>query len=355
MVKAPYKVLVVDDSSIIRQAIIAILDSSSDLEVVGEAANGREALIKIPKLKPNIITLDVVMPEMDGLTALKHIMIFYPTPTIILSSFIQDGTPITFDALRYGAIDFFNKPSNLGDESSENNALEEQKIQLIKKVCLTAKVRSNALQYIRLTPNKKSVQSQKIGCKNLVALGVGEGGYGALLKIVPKLAVNNTTAYIIIFYDAAPHIGGFIRYLNHFSTVDVQPAINNALLEAGNCYISTGEEYVTVHGERGKLTTYVSPAPFSSRRGSIDMLMFSVAENLDKHSLGVILSGAGSDGAEGLEEIVRVGGGAIIQSPVSCLYNNMALSALNLCEAEVVVADKDIATEINNFLTYSVD
>jgi len=355
MLKAPYKVLVVDDSSIIRQAIIAILDSSSDLEIVGEAANGREALIKIPKLKPNIITLDVVMPEMDGLTALKHIMIFYPTPTIILSSFIQDGTPITFDALRYGAIDFFNKPSNLGNESSENNALEEQKVQLIRKVCLAAKVRSNALQYIRLKPNKKGVKSQKTGCKSLVVLGVGEGGYGTLLKIIPKLTVNDTTAYIIIFYDAAPHIGGFIRYLNHFSAVNVQPAINNALLEVGSCYVSTGEEYVTVHGERGELTTYVSPAPFSSRRGSIDMLMFSVAENLDRHSLGVILSGAGSDGAEGLEEIVRVGGGAIIQSPVSCLYNNMALSALNLCEAEVVVADRDIATEINNFLIYSVD
>jgi two-component system chemotaxis response regulator CheB len=355
MVKAPYKVLVVDDSSIIRQAIIAILKSSSDLEIVGEAANGREALIKIPKLKPNIITLDVVMPQMDGLTALKHIMIFYPTPTIILSSFIQDGTPITFDALRYGAIDFFNKPSNLINEPSEDNALEEQKAQLIKKVCLAAKVRSNALQYIRLRPNKKGTQLQKMGCKNLVVLGVGEGGYGTLLKIVPKLTVNNSTAYIIIFYDAAPHIDGFIRYLNHFSAINVQPAINNALLEVGSCYVSTGEEYVTVHGERGLLTTYVSPAPFSSRRGSIDMLMFSVAENLDRHSLGVILSGAGSDGAEGLEEIVRVGGGAIIQSPVSCLYNNMALSALNLCEAEVVVADRDIATEINNFLIYSVD
>ncbi|MDQ7091155.1 MAG: chemotaxis protein CheB [Methylococcales bacterium] len=350
MVKAPYKVLVVDDSSIIRQAIIAILNSSNDLNVVGEAANGHEALIQIPKLKPDIITLDIVMPEMDGLTALKHIMIFYPTPTVILSSFIQEGTPITFDAIRYGAIDFINKPSNLA-----NSASRLQKEQLIKKVCLAAKVRSNALQYIRLKPNIKVTSTQKQGCKNLVVLGVGEGGYGTLLKIVPKLLVNNTTAYIIIFYEAAAHVDGFIRYLNHFSTVNVQRAVNNALLEVGGCYISTGEEYVTVHGERGKLTTYVSPAPFSSRRGSIDMLMFSVAENLDKHSLGVILSGAGSDGAEGLEEIVRVGGGAIIQSPVSCLYKSMALSALNLCEAEVVVADREIATEINNFLMYSVD
>ncbi len=355
MVKTPYKVLVVDDSSIIRQAIIDILESSEALKVVGEAANGHETLTKIPKLKPDIITLDIVMPKMDGLTALKHIMIFHPTPTIILSSFIQDGTPITFDALRYGAIDFINKPSNLGELSLKDNSLEVQKEQIIKKICLAAKVRSTALQYIRLKPNQKTTPLKKRGCNNLVVFGVGEGGYGSLLKIVPKLKVNNSTAFIIIFYDTAAHINGFIRYLNHFSAVNVQPAINNALLEVGSCYISTGEEYVTVHGEKGRLTTYVSPAPFSSRRGSIDMLMFSVAENLDRDSLGVILSGAGTDGAEGLEEIVRVGGGAIIQSPVSCLYNNMALYALNLCEAEVVVADREIATEINNFLTYSVN
>jgi len=127
------------------------------------------------------------------------------------------------------------------------------------------------------------------------------------------------------------------------------------LLEAGVCYISSGEEYVTAHGVRGNLTAYVSPAPFSSRRGSIDMLMFSVAEILGRHTIGAILSGAGSDGAEGLEEIVRVGGNAIIQSPVSCLYKSMALSALNLCEAEVVVADMEIAAEINNFLINSVN
>ena len=350
MPKKPYKVLIVDDSSIIRQAIATILESSDVLEVVGEAASGKEALAKIPKLKPDLITLDIIMPNMNGLTALKYIMIFHPTPTVMLSSLTQEGSSITFDALRYGAIDFIAKPSNL-----EHEPLESQRNQIIRKSCIAARVRTNAIQYIRVKPNGSNKIKTKMPCSDLVVLGVAEGGYGALLKIVPKLAVNNTTAYVVIFYETSAHVNGFIGYLNHFSEVEVRRPVNNALLEAGVCYISSGEEYVTVHGSRGNLKTHISPAPFSSRRGTIDMLMFSVAETVGKHAVGAILSGAGSDGAEGLEEMVRVGGGAIIQSPVSCLYKSMALSALNLCEAEVVVADMEIAAEINNFLISSVD
>ncbi len=350
MPKKPYKVLVVDDSDIIRQVIVEILESSDALEVVGEAVSGKEALAKIPKLKPDLITLDVIMPNMNGLTTLKYIMIFHPTPTVMLSSLTQDGAPITFDALRYGAIDFIAKPSNL-----ERNPLEAQKSQIIRKACLAARVRTSAIQYIRLKPNGKDKPRVRESCERLVVLGVAEGGYGALLKIVPKLPVNDDTAYMVIFYETSAHVDGFIGYLNRFSIVDVQRPVNNALLEAGVCYISSGEEYVTAHGVAGNLTTHVSPAPFSSRRGSIDMLMFSVAECIGRYAVGVILSGAGSDGAEGLEEIVRVGGGAIIQSPVSCLYKSMALSALNLCEAEVVVSDMEVAAEINDFLINSVD
>lgn len=350
MSKSPYKVLVVDDSSIIRQAIITILEACEALEVVGEASSGKEALEKIPLLKPDVVTLDVIMPEMNGLTTLKYIMIFHPTPTVMLSSLTQDGAAITFDALRYGAIDFISKPTNL-----EKNSLEMQKSQIIRKVRMAARVRTSAIQYIRVKSNKNKVPNVKQGCRKLVVLGVAEGGYGALLKIVPKLVANDTTAYMIIFYETSAHVDGFISYLNNFSSVTVQRSVNNTLLESGGCYISSGEEYVTAHGRSGHLVTHVSPAPFSSRRGSIDMLMFSVAESLGRHSLGVILSGAGSDGAEGLEEIVRVGGDAIIQSPVSCLYKSMALAALNLCEAEVVVADMEIAAEINNFLINSVD
>jgi two-component system chemotaxis response regulator CheB len=345
MAKAPYKILVVDDSHLIRQAIIEIINTSEELQVVGEAASGSEALGLIPDLKPDLVTLDIIMPKMNGLTTLKRIMIFSPVPVIMLSSLAHEGADVTFDTLRYGAIDFIAKPSKL-----DGNALKNQAQQIIQKIRLAARVKVGAIQYIRVKPKTATLDFPKAACKNIVALGVAEGGYGTLLKIILRLKPHPATAYMVIFYETSAHVDGFIQYLNQYTDVKVQRPLNNTLLESGVCYISSGEEYVTVHGQRGQLVSYVSPAPFSSRRGTIDMLMFSVAETVGRYSLGIVLSGNGRDGSEGLEEIVRVGGGAIIQSPVSCLYKSMALSALDMCEAEVVVADTEIAAEIANFL-----
>lgn len=343
MAKPPYKVLIVDDSSLIRQAIIAVIKGNEQLQVIGEAADGDEALPLIAKLKPDIITLDVIMPRMSGLTTLKHIMIFYPTPVVMLSSVTQEGAPTTFDALRYGAVDFISKPSKL-----EGNSLQAQTEEIMQKIITAAKVKTNAIQYVRVNPKRNEVRLPQTACKNIVVLGVAEGGYGSLLKIIPRLTLHPTTVYMVVFYETTSHINDFVDYLNHYSQVRVARPENNTVLEAGVCYLSSGEEYVTVHDKQGHFIAHVSRAPFSSRRGSIDMLMFSVAETIGKNSLGVILTGAGTDGAEGLEEIIRVGGGAIIQSPVSCLYKSMVLSALNVCEAETVVADTEIATVITS-------
>ncbi|MCK5871924.1 MAG: chemotaxis protein CheB [Methylococcales bacterium] len=355
MEKTPYKVLVIHPSALVRQAIITLFEASSSLEVIGDAKDGQQALKKIPTLQPDVITLDIGIPYKESLTTIKRIMIFYPTPIILLNH-PSEPSPAIFDALSYGAVDFLTLSLGLINKTLDKVTLKKQQEQLIKKVFLAAKMNNNAFQYIPLKANKKNnITAQKNEeCNNLVILGVGEGGYGALLKIIPKLSICYSTAYIVVVYDSPDYLSHFIHYLNYFSTVNVQTTLNNIPLEAGGCYISTGDEYVTIHGKKGDLLTYVSSAPFSSRRGSIDMLMFSAAEALE-NPLGVILSGEGSDGAEGLEEIVRTGGGAIIQAPANCLYTSMPQSALNLCEEKVVVADREIATEINNFLIYSVN
>jgi two-component system chemotaxis response regulator CheB len=348
MSKSLYKVLVVDDSTLIRQAIVAIINASDELQVVGEAANGYEALDLMVKLKPDVVSLDIIMPLMSGLTTLKHIMICYPTPVVILSSLTQDGAAITFDALRYGAVDFIAKPSNLN-----GNSLQAQAQGIIQKIITAAKIKTNAIQYLRVKPKQNNAHLAQNACQKIVVLGVAEGGYGCLLKIIPRLKPHSDATYLVVFYETAAHVNGFIDYLNDYSQVTVSRLQHDTPLKTGQCYVSSGEEYVTVHGTRGHYIAHVSHAPFSSRRGSIDMLMFSVAESVGKQSLGVILTGAGTDGAEGLEEIVRVGGGAIVQAPISCPYKGMVLSALNACEAETVVADMEIAAEINYFLSNS--
>lgn len=345
MLKQPYKILVVDDSSVIRQAIIAIINSHDELHVIGQAATGQAALALIAQLKPDLVTLDVIMPQMSGLTTLKHIMIFYPTPVLMLSSITKAGAAITFDALRYGAVDFIAKPSTLDPISLRTQANE-----IVHKILSAVKIKTSAIHYIRVNNKPSNFRLPNTISRTIVVLGVAEGGYNTLLKIIPRLILHPNTVYMVVFYENASPINGFVDYLNQCSQVMVTRPKNNSRLEAGVCYLSLGEEYVTVHGTQAYYTVHVSHAPFSSRRGSIDMLMFSVAETVGKYSLGVILTGIGSDGAEGLEEIVRVGGGAIIQAPVSCLYKGMALSALNACEAETVVTDMEIAAEINYFL-----
>ena len=343
MAKAPYKILVVDDSSLIRQVIVSMIGTSSDLQVVGQAASGAEALALIPLLKPDLITLEIMMPNQNGLSVLKQMMAFHQLPILILSSLAQGSTEIIFDALRYGALDFIAKPSKLGDD-----ALRQR---IIRKITLAAKIKVNAIQYIRATPKPRpeKVLPQKQACKNIVVMGVAEGGYGTLLKILLQLQPYPLTTFMVIFYETSEHIDKFIQYLNRFTSLNVQRPQNNTSLASEICYISSGEEYVTVHGQAGHWVSHISPAPFSSRRGTIDMLMFSVAEAVGKNALGIVLSGDDCDGAEGLEEIVRVGGGAIVQSPASCLYKNMPLSALNRCEA-TVVADMEIAAEVSRFL-----
>lgn len=345
------KVLVVDDSSVVRRSIVSIFQQSGLLQVVGEAENGQEALAMIPRLTPDLVTLDVVMPVLSGLTTLKYIMIFHPTPVVMLSSLTQEGADITFDALRYGAIDFIPKPSQLHHQSLDNQANE-----IVQKSLIASKIRTQLIQYIRLQPRSSPQQNSAYQqeCKNIVVIGSAEGGYSSLLKIIPKLKIYPNTVYMAVVYDTSSHVDHFISYLRRYSEVTPTRVKNNMMLHSGMCYISLGEEYVTVHSLGGVLSTHVSQAPFTSRRGSVDMLMFSAAESVGRRALGVILTGAGNDGAEGLEEIIRVGGGAIVQAPVNCLYKDMPLAALNACEAEIVVSDVDIAYEIHHFLGYLV-
>jgi two-component system chemotaxis response regulator CheB len=179
----PYKLLIEDDSKLIRRAVSNIFKDQENFRVVGEAGNGKEALELLNKLNPDVVTLDINMPVMDGLTTLKHIMIKSPRPTVMLSSLTQEGASVTFDALKYGAIDFIPKPSRSNGES-----LGEQEVNIIKKVKLAAEVKIESVQYIRSIPKEKSNKRPNGNeCKSIFAMGSSEGGYGALLKIIPQV------------------------------------------------------------------------------------------------------------------------------------------------------------------------
>lgn len=342
------KILIVDDSKLIRKGLAGIFEASDSFEVIGEAADGKEALAAIKKLHPDVVTLDVVMPGMDGLTTLKHIMIECPRPTVMLSSLTQDGTETTFDALRYGAVDFISKPSRLEDQSMDDLAED-----IINKLNIAEGIDVGVTSYIRAKAGNASANTPLEGkCKKLVALGAAEGGYRALMKIIPNL-VPCDLAYLVVLYAEESHVDAFAAYLNEHSKVTVKRAQHDEVLQPGVCYLSAGADYMTVHEQADDLVLHVSPAPFASRKGSIDRLLFSVAEAMAENSVGVVLSGASIDGSEGLEEIERVNGMTIVQEPKSCLAQEMSKSALKLCSPNYIVSDIDIPTTINEMMSIS--
>ncbi len=344
----PIRLLIVDDSRLIRTAVKRLFASDGQVQVVGEAANGREALELLPRLKPDVITLDINMPEMDGLSTLKHIMIKHPTPTVMFSALTREGATETFDALRFGAIDFMPKPSQ-----SRGEDVAQQERLILQKVKVAAGVETGAIRLLRTSrADHQDSQNRGMDPEGIVVLGASEGGYGALLKIVPQLPPALPAACIAILYADAAHVSAFADYLNANSAVTVKRAMMGDTLQAGACYLASGSEYTTLQNGGGRITLQVNPSPFPERRGAINMLMLSASEIMSQQAIGVVLTGKGNDGAEGTAEIRRVGGTVILQAPRTCLFQEMVQATLRTGKADYVCADLDIASAIKTAFGY---
>jgi len=320
-----------------------MLSDDEAIAVVGTAENGQEALQLIPRLNPDVVTLDINMPVMDGLTTLKHIMVKHPKPTVVLSTLAKEGASTTFDALKYGALDFMQKPSELA-----GIGLEKQRTDLIQKIKMAAEVQIGSVQYLRSPQADKNSQEQKRStCKDIIALGASEGGYGALLKIIPYLKRDLAAAILVVMHAASQHVDAFAAYLDVHSALKVQRAHDGLVLRSAECYLLSGNEYVTIDTRNNQCRLQVSPAPFPGRRGSVNMMMFSLAEFAVHRAVGILLSGAGEDGVEGLGEILRRGGTGIVQSPQSCLCKETVSLALEKWQIANILADGAMASEIN--------
>jgi len=340
------KLLVVDDSKLIRRFLCDTFSGTDDVRVVGEAADGREAIEMLPRLDPDVITLDVNMPVMDGLTALKHIMIKHPKPTVMLSAYTQEGEKVTFDALKYGAVDFIAKPNQLGPCS-----LEEQRQKIVEKVLTAARLDLSAAHYFRSAPAPKAKKTEPAAeCRFVVAMGASSGGYGSLLKILPQLRSDLPVCFLIILYATPEHVDRFAVYLNEESALLVKRARDGERIQGGACYLATGDEYLTIRLDADHHSLCVHPRPFRNHRGAINMLMFSTAEVLKERTIGVLLSGSGEDGSEGLEAVARAGGITVVQDPRSCLCQEMPRAALRRYPVKIVLPDGQISFSLNSLL-----
>lgn len=346
------KVLIVDDSAFMRNALASMLSSDPEIEVIGKARDGLEAIELVEKLRPDIVTMDVEMPRMDGITALKHIMEKNPVPVIMVSSLTVEGAKVTLDALDLGAVDFI--PKNLSDLSINIVKIKEILIEKIKQIAKRGIVKKRLRQVTEPKPVEipKVMPVRATGERriNLVAIGTSTGGPKALQEIIPKLPKDFPTPIVIAQHMPPNFTAPFAERLNQLSQITVKEAEEGESLRQGVAYVAPGRGHMRVKRARGietVLTVSENKDEFIYRP-SVDALMFSVAEFFPGRALGVILTGMGNDGLKGLTELKKTGGRVFAQDEETCVVYGMPKAVVDAGIADKVLSIHEMAGEIIN-------
>jgi two-component system chemotaxis response regulator CheB len=325
----------VDDSAFMRKVISDIINSDPALQVVGTAKNGKEALQKINLHQPDVVTMDIEMPEMDGLTALEIIMANNPLPVVMLSNLTQLGAKATIQALQMGAVDFIPKPS--GPISLDLATISDEIIRKIKTAA-SAHVFPQAKPDEALSNNErtKPIQNRQTKSENclekLIVIGASTGGPKALHQIVSALPADMDAAVLIVQHMPAGFTKSLAERLNANSNIRVKEAEDGESILAGNVYIAPGDYHMRVYRQKLPLGDRMiiklnQDEPQTRHRPSINELFFSVAEQFQGSVIGVILTGMGNDGTAALQSMQAMGAYIIAEHQCTCVVYGMPKSA----------------------------
>ncbi|BCL36645.1 chemotaxis response regulator protein-glutamate methylesterase [Nostoc sp. MS1] len=339
------RVLVVDDAVLVRSRVSKILSSDSQLEVVGVAANGVIALAKIPQVNPDVIILDVEMPEMNGLETLAAIRQTYPhLPVIMFSTSTYAGASATLEALSLGATDYATKPSNLGTVEAVNQHIREE---LIPKI----KLFGAGTQHFFL-PNVSShtpvlTTRTHLEPVNVVAVGVSTGGPNALATLLSHLPTDFSVPLLIVQHMPPMFTKLLAQRLSSISHVPVEEAVDGVALKPGQAWIAPGDFHMIVQrqGTEVRLAIHQAP-PENSCRPSVDVLLRSVAQVYGASAIAVILTGMGQDGLHGCQCISEAGGQVLAQDKASSVVWGMPSYIVNAGLADRIVPLEQMADEI---------
>ncbi len=307
------RVLVVDDSALMRKLIPTILERDPSIEVVGTAMDGAFALKKIEELHPDVLTLDLEMPRMDGLEALRLIMRRAPMPVIVFSTHSKEGAYSTFKALALGAIDFVAKPK---DASAGH--LDAVAVQLIEKIKVAKRASGRKVRAsveVETEPARKKASRTTMPPNRVVAIGISTGGPVALQYVLSQIPGEFSATILIVQHMPEGFTEMFAKRLDECCALDVQEARSGDLLLAGRVLICPGNRHMMVRRmPRGDMAVLSDGPPVNGHRPSADVLFHSVAQEFGLTSLGVLMTGMGDDGAEGLGAIKASGGMTVAQS-----------------------------------------
>lgn len=345
------RILVVDDAVVVRSRISKILSIDPELEVVGVAANGRIALAKIPQVNPDIVILDIEMPEMDGLQTLSAIRQIYPhLPVIMFSNSTRTGAIATLEALSLGASDYATKPSNLGNVEAINQHIQADLIPKIKvfgakRTPLTTPSTVAHPVVFPLYTNPKQV--------DVVAIGVSTGGPNALTVLLRELPADLSVPILIVQHMPPMFTKLLAEQLSSKCQIPVNEAFPGVVLEPGQAWIAPGDFHLVVQRDKGvvRLATHQAPSE-NSCRPSVDVLLRSVAQVYGAGAIAVILTGMGQDGLHGCQCIREVGGQVLAQDKASSVVWGMPSVVVNAGLANQIVALDQMASEIMRRICY---
>ncbi len=337
------RVLVVDDSALARQIITGAISRHPKIEVVATAPDVYVARDRIVELKPDVLTLDVEMPRMDGVQFLKRLMPQYPMPVVIVSALTRAGAAITLDALASGAVDFVPKPS-----SSFGQKLDSMADELVEKILVAAQTdvsrwRDQSFQLAAVRHKQTSLQESSA---KVIAVGASTGGTVALTGVIRSLPTT-VPGMVVVQHMPPVFTGMFADKLNEISAVEVKEAADGDRVLTGRVLIAPGGVHTTVERQGGRYVVRCKPGdPVSGHCPSVDVLMDSVATAVGRNAVGVVLTGMGSDGASGLLRMRQAGARTFAQDEASSVVFGMPKQAYQNGAAEKLVAITKVADEL---------
>jgi two-component system chemotaxis response regulator CheB len=347
-----YRLLIVDDSALMCRALHEIFSSDPRFEIVGVAHDGIEALAAIDKLRPDVVTLDIQMPRMDGLTTLKHIMIRAPLPVVVLSAFTKETSQFTYESFKFGAVDVCTKPvkGRLQDMEAERQDLRD-------RVAEAAVVHLDAAQYIRRS--KRSVPGASLqegpllssnenlpSASRLVVVGCGAGGFPSLLKLMFAFSWDDPSA-ISIFCLAMPQrvIDALLPNLAKDLARRMESLVPGAFLEPGVCYLVSSDSCFRLVNEESRVKVEKEVESGEPLR-SLDCLLSAASRSFGERVVASILSGVGDDGLVGLQAVREQGGRGFVLTPAMCLKPELPRRLLERGWAEEVQTVAEMASRL---------
>jgi two-component system chemotaxis response regulator CheB len=352
--KRRIRVLIVDDSALVRSLLTDMLGSDPGIEVVGVASDAHVARDKIKQLNPDVLTLDVEMPKMDGITFLKNLMRLRPMPVVMVSSLTERGADVTLDALAIGAVDYLSKP-----KIDLAATLQDYSEELIEKIRTASKATVRALDPLRaatiaVRPSlsadailpRTGKHRQLRTTDRIIAIGASTGGTEAIKEVLMRLPPD-TPGVVIAQHIPKAFSTPFAKRMNDCSQVTVYEAEDGQQVLAGHAYIAPGDRHLMVVRDGARYVLRLDDGPPVNRhKPSVDVLFRSVAQNAGRNAIGVLLTGMGKDGARGLKEMLDTGSQTIAQDEATSVVWGMPGEAVSLGAAQHVLALELIAQKI---------